>query len=137
MPKIAMTKVKATVDTMLNGIQSVDFDKEMRDFSGGLFRMLDQDDDGCRCKFSPADAAMYTDLFFVPCPDHESAKKKFMAIFNKLDLAKSGTLSQDEISCFIAKIVHLCAPAALPILSVAEVQMDEQMDHDDLTRSRQ
>jgi hypothetical protein len=108
-------------------IQSGDFDKEIRDYSGGLFKMLDQDDDG---KISPTDATIYTDLFFEPCPDDESAKKKFMAIFNNLDLAKSGTLSKDEISSFISKFVNFYACAILLALSFLDFAIGEQVGHE-------
>ena len=89
--------------------------------------MLDQDDDG---KIGPADVAMYTDLIFVPYLDDESAKKKFMAIFNNLDLVKTGTLSQDEISSFVVKIVRLTASALLLALSFPGVSIGEQLDHE-------
>jgi hypothetical protein len=98
-------------------------DKEIRDYSGALFKFLDQNDD---CKISSADLKMYTDLFLVPCPDDECAKKKFMAIFDNLDLNKSGSLSQDEISSFVSKIVHLIAYAMIFCLAIAEVCIVEQ-----------
>ena len=120
-------RIMAVMYKIHDKIQNGEFDKEIRDFSGGLFKVLDQDDDG---KIKPADVAIYTDLIFVPCPDDESAKKKFMAIFNNLDLAKSGTLSKDEISSFVVKIVHMFASAILLTLSFAEVSIGEQVDHE-------
>jgi len=120
-------RVIAVMDKIHDKIQNGEFDKEIRDFTGGLFKVLDQDDDG---KINPADFSIYTDLIFMPCPDDESAKKKFMAIFNNLDLAKSGTLSQDEISSFVAKIVKMFASALLLTLSFAEVSIGEQLDHE-------
>ena len=108
----------AMMDTIYNQLQTGNFDKEMRDLSGSVFRVLDQDNDGMIC---PADASMYTDFFFAPCPDDDSAKKKIMAIFDNLDLAKSGSLSQDEISGFASKILHFGAHAILFVLAVAEV----------------
>ena len=83
-----------------------------------MFRVLDQDDDG---KISPADASIYTVFFFAPCPDDDSAKQKLMPIFDNLDLAESGTLSQDEMSGFASKIVHLSAHALLFGLALAAV----------------
>jgi len=120
-------RVIAITDKIHAKIQSGDFDKEIRDYSGSLFKMLDQDDDG---KIGPADAAVYTDLIFVPCPDDESAKQKFVAIFNNIDLAKSGTLSQDEISSFVAKLVHLFASTLLLTLSFIDAAICEQADHE-------
>jgi hypothetical protein len=120
-------RVIAVMDKIHDKIQNGEFDKEIRDFTGGLFKVLDQDDDG---KINPADFSIYTDLIFMPCPDDESAKKKFMAIFNNLDLAKSGTLSQDEISSFVAKLVYVYASAILLTLSFAEVSIGEQLDHE-------
>jgi Ca2+-binding EF-hand superfamily protein len=120
-------RVIAITDKIHAKIQSGDFDKEIRDYSGSLFKMLDQDDDG---KICPADAAIYTDLFFAPCLGDESAKKKFMAIFNNLDLAKTGSLSKDEISAFVTKFVNAYACAILVGLSFIDAAICEQADHE-------
>lgn len=49
------------------------------------------------CKIGLADVTVYRDLFFLPCPDDESAKKPLMTIYDKIDLAQSDNLSPDEI----------------------------------------
>ena len=101
------------------------FDREIRDYSGALFKVLDQNGDD---KISSADLTVYTDLFLVPCPDDQSAKEKFKAIFDNLDLNKSGSLSQDEISSFVSKIVLLIAHAMIFSLTIIEVCIVEQAD---------
>ena len=108
----------AIVDKIHNNVQSGDFDKELRDCSFSLFKVLDQNDDG---KIVPADVTMYTDLFFAPCPDDESAKKKFMAIFDNLDRAKNGSLNQDEVSSFLSNITNFGLVSMIFSLKVVEV----------------
>ena len=118
-------KMVVIMDMIHSKMEIGDFDREIRDFASGLFKVLDQDNDG---KISPTDVTVYTDLFFTPCPDDESARKKFMAIFDNLDLAKSGSLSQDEIASFVSNIVHLCACAMLLSLTIAEFSITMQAD---------
>jgi hypothetical protein len=52
-------------------------------------------------KISPAENAVYTDLFFKMTLNDDGAKGKLLNILNSLDLDKSGCLSKDEVSAFM------------------------------------
>ena len=106
-------------------MQEGDFDKEIRGWSDSVFQLLDQDADN---KISPADAALYTNLFFEPCLDDESAKMKFQAIFDNLDINKNGSLSQDELSSFVSKIVNSVGAIMVLGLAVVELCIAERAD---------
>ena len=121
----ALPKGRWILDIVHAKVQAGHLDKEIRAFSDSVFKLLDQDADN---KISPADAAIYTNLIFEPCLDDESAKKKFLAIFDNLDINKDGSLSQDELSSFVSKIVNLAGAAMVFKLAVVEVCIAEQAD---------
>ena len=117
--------IATILDMLRHKIKGGDFDKELRGLSGCLFKVLDQDDDGT---ISPGDFKVYTDLIFEPCLDDESAKAKFMALYNNLDSNKNGTLSQDEITSFLSKIINLAGNGVIFVLTLAEIAFSMQAD---------
>ena len=117
--------IATILDMLRHKIKGGDFDKELRGLSGCLFKVLDQDDDGT---ISPGDFKVYTDLIFEPCLDDESAKAKFMALYNNLDSNKNGTLSQDEITSFVSKIINLAGNGVIFVLTLAEIAFSMQAD---------
>jgi hypothetical protein len=100
---------------------SVDgFNQERKAFTDALFDFIDVDKDG---KITPAEYAVYTDLFFKMTVDDDGAKAKLMAIFSSVDLDKSGCLSKGELSAFMINLVDIIVAYTLLLLAYVEVCM--------------
>jgi Ca2+-binding EF-hand superfamily protein len=110
-------EILTTLDTIYDKMAKGEFDKERKGFTDALFNVIDVDKDG---KISPAEYAVYTDLFFKMTVSDDGAKAKLMAIFNSLDLDKSGCLSKDELSAFMIKIVEI--KVAYTLLTICMVE---------------
>jgi len=110
-------EILTTLDTIYDKMAKGEFDKERKGFTDALFNVIDVDKDG---KISPAEYAVYTDLFFKMTVSDDGAKTKLMAIFNSLDLDKSGCLSKDELSAFMIKIVEI--KVAYTLLTICMVE---------------
>jgi Ca2+-binding EF-hand superfamily protein len=110
-------EILTMLDTMYDKMAKGEFDKERKGFTDALFDLIDVDKDG---KISPAEYAVYTDLFFEMTVDDDGAKAKLMALFNSLDLDKSGCLSKDELSAFMIKIIEINVAYALLTICMVE-----------------
>jgi Ca2+-binding EF-hand superfamily protein len=105
------------LDSIYDKMAKGEFDKERKGFTDALFNLIDVDKDG---KISPAEYAVYTDLFFKMTVNDDGAKAKLMAIFHSLDLDKSGCLSKDELSAFMIKIVEI--KVAYTLLTICMIE---------------
>jgi len=127
-----VVKVMPKGDQLLNMLDKIydklalgDLDKEGKVFSDAIFALLDMNKDG---KITPADIVVYTDLFFKMTVDDDGAKGKLMAIFNSLDLDKSGCLSKDELSAYLLKLIDISVAYTVLLVAYIELAWNERAD---------
>ena len=113
------------MDTVLEKAAVGEFRKERKIFTDALFDFIDMNKDG---KITPAEYAVYTDLFVKMSFDDDGAKAKLMAVFASLDLDKSGCLSKDELSAFVIKLFEVTVALILLLVTYAEVAVLELSD---------
>jgi hypothetical protein len=113
------------MDTVLEKAAVGEFRKEYKTFTDALFDFIDVNKDG---KITPAEYAVYTDLFVEMSFDDDGAKAKLMAVFASLDLDKSSCLSKDELSAFVIKLFEVTVALILLLVTYAEVAVIELSD---------
>jgi len=113
------------LDKIFDKMAVGDFGTDRKAFTDALFTFIDVDADGIT---KPAEWQVYTDLFFKVSVDDAGAKAKLMAIFNSLDLDKSGCLSKDELSTYLKKFTDVWVAYALLLIAYVEVAVNELAD---------
>ena len=113
------------MDTVLEKAAVGEFRKERKIFTDALFDFIDMNKDG---KITPAEYAVYTDLFVKMSFDDDGAKAKLMAVFASLDLDKSSCLSKNELSAFVIKLFEVTVALILLLVTYAEVAVLELSD---------